>query len=97
MAGTEPDIVYLKASDEFSVDDVEKAGQVLHGGGVIALPTDTLYGVASLAQSSDGIRRLYEVKQRDTKKPLAICVGEIEDINRYNYPLPLRLCDKFLD
>ena len=83
MAWLEPEKVYLKGSDEFSVDDVEKAGQVLRGGGVIALPTDTVYGVASLAQRSEGVRRLYELKQRDAKKPLAICVGDIEDISRY--------------
>lgn len=81
MARLQPERIYLKQNNEFSSDDVEKAGMVLTRGGIIALPTDTIYGVASLAQSSDGVSKLYELKQRDAKKPIAICVGEIEDIN----------------
>lgn len=50
---------------------------------VIALPTDTLYGLACLANDSDCIQKLYNIKGRDTSKPFAICVGKLEDIPKY--------------
>ncbi|XP_062321640.1 yrdC domain-containing protein, mitochondrial [Osmerus eperlanus] len=57
--------------------------QSLKEGQVVALPTDTIYGLACLAQNSDAIKRVYEIKGRNGQKPLAICVGEIQDIYKY--------------
>ncbi|CAH2222082.1 yrdC domain-containing, mitochondrial [Pelobates cultripes] len=56
---------------------------ILQQGGVIALPTDTIYGIACLAQNSQSIDNIYNVKGRNGTKPLAICVGNIADIYRY--------------
>nr|XP_006631445.2 PREDICTED: yrdC domain-containing protein, mitochondrial [Lepisosteus oculatus] len=56
---------------------------VLQAGQVVAVPTDTIYGLACLAQNSDAIKRVYDIKGRNGEKPLAICVGEIEDIYKY--------------
>ncbi|XP_026782118.2 yrdC domain-containing protein, mitochondrial isoform X1 [Pangasianodon hypophthalmus] len=64
--------------------------QILHAtlkalkeGQVIAVPTDTIYGLACLAQNSEAIKRVYDIKGRNGNKPLAICVGEIQDIYKY--------------
>ncbi|XP_066430907.1 threonylcarbamoyl-AMP synthase [Eleutherodactylus coqui] len=56
---------------------------VLQQGGVIGVPTDTIYGIACLAQNSQSIKNIYNVKGRNGTKPLAICVGAIEDIYKY--------------
>ncbi|KAG8451484.1 hypothetical protein GDO86_003623 [Hymenochirus boettgeri] len=56
---------------------------ILQQGGVIGVPTDTIYGIACLAQNTQSIRNIYNVKGRNGDKPLAICVGDIEDIYRY--------------
>ncbi len=40
-------------------------------------------GLASLASSSEGIGRIYAAKQRQLLSPLAICVGDVFDIQRY--------------
>ncbi|KAM4699592.1 threonylcarbamoyl-AMP synthase [Discoglossus pictus] len=56
---------------------------ILQQGGVIAVPTDTIYGIACLAQNSQSINNIYNVKGRNGTKPLAICVGDIEDIYKY--------------
>ncbi|XP_011501887.1 PREDICTED: yrdC domain-containing protein, mitochondrial [Ceratosolen solmsi marchali] len=47
---------------------------------IIALPTDTIYGLAGLAQSNTAIHNLYDIKKRDLNKPLAICLGDVKDI-----------------
>ncbi|KAE8624286.1 hypothetical protein XENTR_v10005898 [Xenopus tropicalis] len=56
---------------------------ILQQGGVIAVPTDTIYGIACLAQNSQSISNIYNVKGRNGTKPLAICVGNVDDIYRY--------------
>ncbi|KAM9319424.1 threonylcarbamoyl-AMP synthase [Gastrophryne carolinensis] len=56
---------------------------ILQQGGTIAVPTDTIYGIACLAQNSQSLSNIYNVKGRNGTKPLAICVGDIEDIYRY--------------
>lgn len=45
------------------------------------MPTDTLYGVATLAQNTEAVDAMCRIKRRDNgKKNIAICVGSIEDI-----------------
>ncbi|XP_026173510.1 threonylcarbamoyl-AMP synthase [Mastacembelus armatus] len=57
--------------------------KALKDGHVVAVPTDTVYGLACLAQDSEAIQKIYNIKGRNGQKPLAICVGEIQDIYKY--------------
>lgn len=57
--------------------------KALKDGHVVAVPTDTIYGLACLAQNSNAVQRTYDIKGRNEQKPLAICVGEIQDIYEY--------------
>ena len=50
---------------------------------VIAVPTDTIYGLACLAQSRKAVDLIYQIKGRDEHKPVAICVSSIEHIFTY--------------
>ena len=54
---------------------MQETSAALRGGGVVAIPTDTIYGVASLVSSNEWIERIYEMKGRLRDKPLAICVS----------------------
>ena len=56
------------------------AAAVLKSGHVIATPTDTIYGIAALVQNNTAVQRLYEIKGRDTLKPIALCLAEIDQI-----------------
>ena len=62
---------------------LERASAVLKAGGIVALPTDTLYGLAGLAQSTDAVCQIYSVKERHNEKPLSICVGNISDVYKW--------------
>ncbi|KAL6109764.1 yrdc [Pungitius sinensis] len=55
----------------------------LKEGHVVGVPTDTIYGLACLAQNSEAVRKTYDIKGRNGHKPLAICVGETQDIYKY--------------
>ncbi|XP_015739087.1 yrdC domain-containing protein, mitochondrial [Coturnix japonica] len=62
---------------------VGAALSALREGGLVAVPTDTVYGVACLAQDSSAVRSIYSLKGRNGMKPLAICIGDVEHIYRY--------------
>lgn len=62
---------------------VKLAAELLLKGQVIAVPTDTIYGIAGLAQNSEAVNRIYQIKGRDPNKPIAICLNVIEDIHTY--------------
>jgi len=66
---------------------VSTASSVLSNNGIIAVPTDTIYGVAGLAQSSAAIGRLYEVKGRSCTKPVAISVASVDEIYQWVFVL----------
>lgn len=61
-------------------EQVEAACDILNKGGVIALPTDTIYGLAAKADNTEALKRIYGIKCRDLSKPLSICVSEPEDV-----------------
>ncbi|XP_064254533.1 threonylcarbamoyl-AMP synthase [Passer domesticus] len=62
---------------------VAAAAGALRAGGLVAVPTDTVYGVACLAQDSAAVRSIYSLKGRNGAKPLAICLGDVERLYRY--------------
>lgn len=59
------------------------AVSVIRRCGVIAVPTDTIYGIACDANNRDSINELYDIKQRDPLKPVAISVGDIDDVYKW--------------
>lgn len=62
---------------------VAMAAEMLRQGKVIAVPTDTVYGLACLAANSQAVQRLYKIKQRDEGKPLAICLSNVKEIGTW--------------
>jgi L-threonylcarbamoyladenylate synthase len=58
--------------------DVEAAVNVLKAGGVIAMPTDTLYALSANARNAEAVRRVYEIKVREQGKPLPLFVSGLE-------------------
>jgi len=62
---------------------VKLAAEAVQCGEVIAVPTDTIYGLAALVQSKTAVERLYNIKGRQPSKPIAICVGEVQDVQKW--------------
>ncbi|KAK4255078.1 hypothetical protein QN277_008123 [Acacia crassicarpa] len=86
--------VVRPAEDAFAAEAVG----ALKAGKVIAVPTDTLYGFACDACSLEAVNRIYEIKGRKHTSPLAICVGDVSDIERFAMTdyLPHGLLDSLL-
>lgn len=49
----------------------------LAAGGVVLLPTETVYGLAARADMPDAVSKIYDIKGREFDKPLAVCVRSI--------------------
>ncbi|MDI9610499.1 MAG: L-threonylcarbamoyladenylate synthase [Archaeoglobales archaeon] len=60
--------------------DIEKAVKILRRGGIVAFPTETVYGVGCDAFNEEAVERLYELKKRPKDKPLIVGVGKVEEI-----------------
>ena len=62
---------------------VSEATAFLKDGGVIAVPTETVYGIAASAESSEAIERIYAIKGRNKDKPIAICLSDVSQIDTW--------------
>ena len=65
----------------------KRAAEVLNGGGVVVIPTDTVYGLAARPDFEGVVDRLYTIKGREAKKPIALLASDIEAIGRFGYPI----------
>ena len=84
--------------NSFSPQLLNQAVELLKDGGVVAFPTDTVYGVGVDPLQPQAVRKLYRIKGRPDNKPIAILVGSIEDVERVAHspsePFS-RLADRF--
>lgn len=64
-------------------EQINQAVNILKNGGVIAYPTDTIYGIGCDIFSSSGIKKIYRIKGRSWKKPLSFMCANIQDISQY--------------
>ena len=56
------------------------AYEVLREGGIVAVPTDTVYGLLAVASNSGAVQRAYDAKQRDPAQPMPLFVGSVEQV-----------------
>ena len=62
---------------------LETAARILTGGGVAVIPTDTVYGLAAHPDFPDAVDRLYQIKHRAAKKPIALLASDPEGAARF--------------
>lgn len=65
----------------------KKVKEILENDGVIAFVTDTVWGMGCLPTSKLAVKRIYEIKHRDSHKPLILMSNGIEPLRKYVKPL----------
>lgn len=70
---------------------LQLAQHIIAQGGVIAIPTDTVYGVACDPTSKEAVQRLFAVKHRPAQKTVQILVAQLSDIHQYGLSIPFPL------
>lgn len=77
---------------------VEAAAEILRNGGVVAIPTDTLYGLAADVFNDSAVKRIFEVKRRAEGIALPILLSSPDEISRCASDIPditSQLIDRF--
>ena len=67
---------------------INQAIATLNDGGVVAFPSDTVYGVGVDPFQPEAVRKLYKIKGRPIDKPIPILVGSTDDVERVAQNLP---------
>ncbi|NLC70508.1 MAG: threonylcarbamoyl-AMP synthase [Desulfuromonadaceae bacterium] len=62
---------------------IRKVIECLEGGGVIAYPTDTIYGIGCDIFQKKAVKKIYQLKQRDPKKPFSFICADLSDVTKY--------------
>ncbi len=86
-------------TSELSASEIAAAAvQALSEGKLVALPTDTVYGIAVNAACQPAVRRLFEIKQRTADNPLPVLIADSEQVNTAARQIPSlahRLAERF--
>ncbi len=61
---------------------IARAGGIISGGGVVAFPTETFYGLAADASNETALKKIFWIKGREEKKPLLLLVADLTWIER---------------
>lgn len=74
--------------------DINQAVMILNRGGLVGIPTETVYGLAADANNPDAIRKIFLAKQRPSDHPLIVHIADIEQLLQWTShvsPLALKL------
>ena len=69
-------------------EEIQKALEVLRGGGVILYPTDTVWGIGCDATNPEAVARVYAIKKREDSKSLVLLASDMDMICRYVKEVP---------
>ena len=75
------DLHNIKNSD----NDIKKAAEIIKSGGLVAFPTETVYGLGGDGMNPDAARKIYAAKGRPSDNPLIIHIARAEDAEKYTY------------
>lgn len=84
--------------DHLDQSAMERAVAILRSGGIIAYPTETFYGLGVDAENREAIEKIFQVKGRDFKNPVALIMGDEEPLPRFASYVPeygRRLIERF--
>lgn len=67
---------------------IDKAGEIIRGGGLVAFPTETVYGLGGDALNADSSRKIYAAKGRPSDNPLIVHIEDFHDLERIVSEVP---------
>jgi L-threonylcarbamoyladenylate synthase len=70
------------------IQQIKEAASVLKKGGIVAFPTDTVYGLGAMSNNSAAVRSIFKVKQRPLTQPLPLLLGNISQADEAAIHIP---------
>ncbi len=79
------------------IRDIEVAVEELKKGNVVAIPTETVYGLAANALSPEAVGKIFKAKGRPSDNPLIVHISEVEALEKFAVPneIAYKLAEKF--
>lgn len=88
----------LKNNRETYIAAFKKAAIIINRGGLVAFPTETVYGLGALATDKKAAKKIYEAKGRPSDNPLIVHIASKNDLDKYAINIPklaYKLADRF--
>ena len=79
-------------------NQTERAAEILKNGGIVAIPTETVYGLAASAYDKNAIKAIFTAKGRPSDNPLIVHISDLKDIENVVSEFPKnakKLAEKF--
>jgi L-threonylcarbamoyladenylate synthase len=79
-----------------STEQIAAAAEILRRGGLVAFPTETVYGLGADAENEEAVRRIFAAKGRPADHPVIVHLAEAQDMHEWSYQIPkcaLRLAE----
>lgn len=67
---------------------IQRASRVLREGGLVAIPTETVYGLAASTDSPEAVERIFKVKGRPVDHPLIVHIARVDDLHDWAREVP---------
>ena len=81
-------IIYTIDKDHIDMEKIREAGRILADGGLVAFPTETVYGLGADAMDGEASKKIYAAKGRPSDNPLIVHICETEDMARVARDIP---------
>jgi len=82
-----------RVDGEPSAKVLDEIAEVLRGGGVALLPTDTIYGLHAMATNEQAVARIRSIKERGDDKPFVVIASSVEQLEKLGATIPDALGD----
>ena len=74
--------------DSIDLRKIKQAAEVIDQGGIVAFPTETVYGLGADYLNQKAVQRIYAVKKRSPEKALTVQIENISYLDRFNCRIP---------
>lgn len=74
--------------NQINTDIIEEAGKILKEGGLVAFPTETVYGLGADALNEEAAKKIYEAKGRPSDNPLIVHIADLEALDGITASIP---------
>ena len=72
----------------FTKNELKEAAAIIREGGIVAMPTETVYGLAANALDTEAVKKIFEAKGRQPDNPLIVHIANISDWSKLVAELP---------
>lgn len=74
--------------EEIRPDDLRRVAELLRRGGVIAYPTETVYGLGANVFVEKAVRRVFAIKGREASKAISMMIATVDEVRTYAAEIP---------